>query len=261
MNGILDSLENIRGIIYCVEHITSGKKYVGQTRSHRKNHNRYRPFGAEGRFRTHVSEALCNTKHKSGHLLGIDIRQYGKDAFQCSTLETCDIDKLNELERKWIQQLGSLYPGGYNLTDGGTNIVPPCWTNSSDAPPIIPNPTPLNQPRKRGGCSSRSDVTRVKMAERAKELVTEEFRKARSSQAAAQHATNKLSRFKDVKVDVTNLDQYIFTKGVRVIVKLGDQTASFAGKSNTQEENKERAREFLLSLSKEDNGDVITHTE
>jgi hypothetical protein len=99
------------------------------------------------------------------------------------------------------------------------------------------------------------------MAERAKELVTEEFRKARSSQAAAQHATNKLSRFKDVKVDVTNLDQYIFTKGVRVIVKLGDQTASFAGKSNTQEENKERAREFLLSLSKEDNGDVITHTE
>jgi hypothetical protein len=262
MDTILDDPAEVRGVIYCIEHVATGKKYVGQTHTHRKNHGRYRPFGAEARFRTHVSEATCNTKHKSGHLLGIDIRQYGKDGFKCSTLELCNVDDLNELECKWIRQLGTMYPGGYNLTEGGTNIMPPAMSKSENAPPVIPNPTPLNTPRKRGGCSSRSETTRAKMTERAKELAASpEFKQARATNATAQHAANKATRFTGVKIDRANLDQYIFTKGVRVIVRVGDQTASFAGKSITQEENKTRAKEFLLSLSTESSGDVIEHAD
>ena len=64
MDSILDDPESVKGIIYLIEHTASGKKYVGQTLSHRKNHERYRPFGAVGRFRDHISEAVNNTKRR-----------------------------------------------------------------------------------------------------------------------------------------------------------------------------------------------------
>jgi GIY-YIG catalytic domain len=243
MDTILDDPTEVKGIIYCVEHIATGKKYVGQTRSHRLNHGRYRPFGAEGRFRSHISEAISNTKHKSGHLLGIDIRQYGKDLFRVSTLEICDVDALDEMERKWITTLNTLHPDGYNLTDGGHIAY-----NKSSLP-VIYNPTPLNEPRKRGGCVSRSAETRIKMSIRTKEsLESEEAREKRSQQTTLQHHLGKVARFHGLTIDQMNLDQYIFTKGRRTYVRVGDQEASFTGKDTTQEENIKRAKEFLLSL-------------
>jgi hypothetical protein len=241
MDAILDSSEEVRGVIYCIEHIATGKKYVGQTHSHRKNHNRYRPFGAEGRFRDHVSCALRNTKTSQCSALYNDIRQYGRDAFKWSQLEICASTMLDQREQFWITELNTTHPTGYNLTIGGRvgcSLVTQIGIS-----------TPLNPVGSRGGCSSRSEETRAIMSKRAKELVNHEFCEARATSATAQHAANKAARFKDVKVDITNLDQYIFTKGVRVNVRIGDQIAHFAGKSNTQEENKERAREFLLSLS------------
>jgi hypothetical protein len=244
MDVLLDDPSSIRGIIYCIEHIATGKKYIGQTRSHRLNHGRYRPFGAEARFRAHVSEAICNTKHKSGHLLGMDIRQYGKDSFRVSTLEDCDVDTLDDMERKWITNLKTLHPDGYNLTDGGKVAY-----TKTDMP-VIPNPTPLSEPRKRGGCTSRTTETRDKMSIRIKEqLESKEARELRSQQAALQHATLKAVRFEGLTIDKTALDKYIFTKGVRVFVKVDGQEASFTGKGTTQEENIERAKEFLMSLS------------
>jgi hypothetical protein len=256
---ILDDLADVRGVIYCVEYIASGKKYVGQTRSHRLNHGRYRPFGAEGRFRAHISEAVCNTKHKSGHLLGIDIRQYGRDAFRLITLEVCDVDISDDREKHWIETLNTLYPNGYNLTRGGTSVVPPCWSADS-AIPIIVNPTPLTVPRRRGGCTSRSTETRAKMKERAQALgIIAEFRAVRATNAIAQHAVAKQARFAGVKIDPSNLGQYIFTKGTTAIVRASERVTSFAGKGNTKEDNINRAIEFLSSLLQAETEDVIIH--
>jgi group I intron endonuclease len=248
--AITDDPADVRGIIYCIEHTATGKKYVGQTRSHRLNHKRYRPYGADARFRSHISEAMCNTKHKSGHLLGIDIRKFGAASFKCTILEECQVDELNDKECYWIAELGTLYPGGYNLTGGGTDIAPPALVDPGSAPPIIPNPTPLNAPRKRGGCTSRSEATRAKMSERAiTQAATVEFRTARATGATAQHAAAKLARFADVKVDHANLDQYIYTKGKTIFIRVGEHEASFSGKTNTKEDNIKRAKEFLLGLT------------
>jgi hypothetical protein len=258
---ILDDPSGVCGVIYCVEHIATGKKYVGQTRTHRLNHGRYRPFGAEGRFRAHISEAMCNTKHKSGHLMGVDIRLHGKDAFRLTPLEECAVGETDDRERHWIAELKTMYPEGYNLTGGGTCVAPISWVSPS-AMPVIPNPTPLNPPRSRGGCVSRSAETRAKMKERAiAQCSSEEVRAARTTSATAQHAAAKQARFAGVTVDLARLDQYIFTKRTTAIARVDGREASFTGKGFTKEQNITRAKEFLSSLPSSVAGDVITHID
>jgi hypothetical protein len=246
MDSILSSPEGIRGVIYCIEHTASGKKYVGQTKTHRMNKGKYRPYGASARFNAHVSEAVCNTKHKSGHLLGIDIRTFGKEAFTVSTLEICDVNTLDDAERKWITTLGSLYPAGYNLSDGGQSGY------TRVGMPVIANPTQLNEPKKHGGCTHRSEETRAKMSARNSALFsTTEAKEQRSALAAAQHYAEKVQRFADVKIASTeNLEKYIYTKGSRVFVRVDGREASFAGVGTKKEDNVERAKEFLKTLVK-----------
>lgn len=62
INTILETIENVNGEIYIITNIVTKKSYVGQTVSHRKNRKKYRPFGYNGRFKDHISEAMCNTK-------------------------------------------------------------------------------------------------------------------------------------------------------------------------------------------------------
>jgi hypothetical protein len=241
MDTILDDSAGVRGIIYCVEHIATGTKYVGQTRSHRLNHGLYRPFGAEGRFRDHMSCALCNTKSSQCSALYNDIRMHGVDAFKFIQLEECDIELLDQREKHWISELSTIHPSGYNLTDGGRKVsIIKCVGIS----------TQLNPIGKRGGCTSRSAETRAKMSERSKVFSNQsEVRIARSENASEQHALQKIARFAGVSIDTSNLEQYIFTKGKRVFVRVGDRDASFTGVGTTQEDNLKRAKEFLTSLT------------
>jgi hypothetical protein len=51
--------------IYKITNLSNGKIYVGQAVSHILNHKRYRPYGHEGRFRCHISEAFSTTLHQS----------------------------------------------------------------------------------------------------------------------------------------------------------------------------------------------------
>ena len=64
MTDILLDNSNVVGHIYKITNIKTNKIYIGQTLSHRKNRGKYRPFGYEGRFKDHLSEALCNSKKK-----------------------------------------------------------------------------------------------------------------------------------------------------------------------------------------------------
>ena len=104
--------------IYKITNLTNGKIYVGQAVSHILNHKKYRPYGYEGRFRCHISEAFSSKKNQS-HYLNNAIRKYGANDFVVELIECCEIENADERETYYIKELNSLYPNGYNLKNGG----------------------------------------------------------------------------------------------------------------------------------------------
>jgi group I intron endonuclease len=83
------------------------------------NHKKYRPYGHEGRFRCHISEAFSTKKNQS-HYLNNAIRKYGVEDFVVELIECCEITDADEREIYYIKELNSLYPSGYNLKNGGS---------------------------------------------------------------------------------------------------------------------------------------------
>lgn len=120
---ILDNESERYCEIYKLTNIITNKCYVGKAVSHILNHNRYRPYGAIGRFKCHVSEAYSNKKKQCTYL-NSSIRKHGKEYFQVSIIEKCETDVANEREKFHIENQNTLYPHGYNLLSGG--ISPPC---------------------------------------------------------------------------------------------------------------------------------------
>ena len=104
--------------IYKIINLSTNKIYVGQSVSHILNHKRYRPYGHEGRFRCHISEAFSTKKNQS-HFLNNAIRKYGVADFVVELIECCEIKDADEREIYYIKELNSLYPAGYNLKNGG----------------------------------------------------------------------------------------------------------------------------------------------
>lgn len=105
--------------IYKITNLSNGKIYVGQAVSHILNHKRYRPYGYEGRFRCHISEAFSTKKNQS-HYLNNAIRKYGVNEFVVELIEYCEIEKADERETHYIKEYNSLFPNGYNLKNGGS---------------------------------------------------------------------------------------------------------------------------------------------
>jgi group I intron endonuclease len=118
-NEILDDPTERYCEIYKITNLTTGKVYVGQAVSHILNHKRYRPYGYEGRFRCHVSEAFSTKKNQS-HYLNNAIRKYGVADFVVDLIEYCEIDEANDKEIHYIKHYNSLFPSGYNLKNGGS---------------------------------------------------------------------------------------------------------------------------------------------
>ena len=108
--------------IYKIINITTGKVYIGQAVSHILNHKKYRPYGHQGRFRCHISEAFSNKKNQS-HYLNNAIRKYSVADFEVELLECCDISIADEREIYYIKENNSLYPNGYNLKNGGASFT------------------------------------------------------------------------------------------------------------------------------------------
>jgi len=104
--------------IYKIVNLSNGKIYVGQAVSHILNHKRYRPYGHQGRFRCHISEAFSTKKNQS-HYLNNAIRKYGVHDFVVELIECCEISNADEREIHYIKELNSLFPNGYNLKNGG----------------------------------------------------------------------------------------------------------------------------------------------
>jgi hypothetical protein len=97
------------GIVYLVTHQGSRKKYVGITVQ-----------SLERRWEYHIEQARA--KHiKNERSLHAAIRKYGAPQF---TVEQIDAGNskgnLEAKERKWIEELGTLAPDGFNISTGGT---------------------------------------------------------------------------------------------------------------------------------------------
>ena len=245
MEALLLDNSQVIGHLYVILNTATNKQYVGQTLSHRKNHNKYRPFGYQGRFKDHVSEAVCNTKKKQCMYLNNAIRSYGADVFRVELITTCPKDDLDRLEEQYIKEYDTLYPNGYNLTIGGKVFKGMVAT-------IDPS-HPISAPKARGGSTSRSAETRAKMSERLKiARSTPDAVESQILRSQAQHSRAKLAIFKDVTIDMEHIDSYIKVRktknGTLVKVMIGGKTTSFAGKYESLENTKERALQFIRSI-------------
>ena len=118
-NEILDEPAQRYCEIYKITNLTTGKIYDGQAVSHILNHKRYRPYGREGRFKCHISEAFSTKKNQS-HYLNNAIRKYGVADFVVDLIEYCEINEANDKEIHYIKHYNSLFPCGYNLKNGGS---------------------------------------------------------------------------------------------------------------------------------------------
>jgi group I intron endonuclease len=239
--------DKVIGEIYKMTNTTNGKIYIGQTRSHRLNHNKYRPFGYLGRFNDHLHEANSSKKNNS-KCLNNALRKYGKDCFTCELIHTCDVSELNELESQYIIEYNSKYPNGYNLTDGGkafTNVKGEfCWREEMPLPPKILKSQP------------KSDYTKQLISDRLKSaLDNTEHREKMMKLTQTQHLTKKFEAFKNVAIVDDDIDNYIRvvknnrnnTEYVRIVIDK-KRITTFVGKHEPIDEIKERAKNFILNL-------------
>jgi hypothetical protein len=93
------------GIIYAILNTITGEQYIGQTvgslKKRWKHHRRRARIGA--------TEILCHV-----------ICKYGKEAFILRIIdEASSREELNTKEVRWILELNTFVPGGYNMTLGG----------------------------------------------------------------------------------------------------------------------------------------------
>jgi group I intron endonuclease len=246
MDVILESITGVIGHIYKITNTKNNKNYVGQAVSHRKNKGKYKPFGYEGRFRDHISEAHCNTKLGCRYLNSA-VRLYGNDAFTVILLKTCPLEEMDKWEQHYIAELNTLYPNGYNLTHGGRAARYVAERKN------IAMPT-LNSAGPRGGCKHRTTATRELISKRIKAtLNTDSVRTSIMKRTQQQHSKQKIERFRGSTIDITNLEQYISTKHIcghlAAIINVDGKKASFVGKYETIETLKERARTFLKEIN------------
>jgi group I intron endonuclease len=94
--------------IYIVEHVASGRRYVGKS------------VNVEKRVREHFFPSQVA---RSSSYLHSAIAKYGREAFVWRLLEECaSAEEAGDREVHWIEALGTRAPGGFNLTAGGEGV-------------------------------------------------------------------------------------------------------------------------------------------
>lgn len=107
----------IAGRVYSIVHKATGKTYVGRTTSK-----------VNTRWRWHVHKALSA---KNVHPLSLQaaIRQFGEHAFEVSEIATAtSFAELMLMEARYIRELATMAPGGFNLSPGDTGRTVRGWS-------------------------------------------------------------------------------------------------------------------------------------
>ena len=92
--------------IYKITNKLNNKCYIGQSRN------------IEQRFRDHRKQ--CNVGKRT---ISTAIHKYGVDNFSFEILQECNVEELNTLEIKYIEEYESYGEKGYNMTPGGGDSV------------------------------------------------------------------------------------------------------------------------------------------
>jgi hypothetical protein len=100
------------GFIYSVRCKLTGKCYVGQAKEFKTKKGKPFRYGIQGRWSDHVSSAKCG---RSTTPLAEAILQYGAEAFEINEIAKATAEELDALEAKWIGELGTRVPNGYNV--------------------------------------------------------------------------------------------------------------------------------------------------
>lgn len=246
-----DEFHKVEGEVYKITNTVTNKCYVGQTRSHRLNHGKYRPFGYLGRLRDHISEANSNKKNQSRYL-NSSILKYGSDKFVCEKLITCTLEELDMYESNYIKEFNTKFPYGYNLTNGGQKTG--CFRGEK----IVLDETKIIRPTAKENVNlKRSDDTKKLISERLKEaLSSDEHRNKMMLNTQKQHLSKKFERFRNATIKLDDIDNYIYIRHnyksnyEYVVVIIDKVETSFVGKFESIEQIKERAKEFIKELKK-----------
>jgi hypothetical protein len=195
----LDEINLLTGNIYKITNIKNNKIYIGQAVSHRLNKNKYRPFGYIGRFKDHISEAINNTKKKQCTYLNNAIRKYGKESFKTELLIECPKESLDNNEIEQIKKHNSLYPNGYNLTNGGKTFI-----NIN-----IENNQSLNDFKKRGRefGYKHNEETKLKIKQRTSEFMKKRLTNELTKQKLKQTTSENIKKYYD-DLKIKKLSEY-----------------------------------------------------
>jgi hypothetical protein len=94
----------MKGLIYCVHCISTGKKYIGQTIQ---------------KLQYRMNDHFCRSSN-SQYKFHRAIKKYGKSNFIYGVIEECDFNIINEREMYWINVYDT-FKNGYNSDTGGMN--------------------------------------------------------------------------------------------------------------------------------------------
>jgi len=241
----------VKGEIYKIINLLTGKMYIGQTRSHYMNHGKYRPFGHIGRFKSHISESKSISKSQmSCRYLNSAFNKYGTENFKCELITECDITDLDIYERKYISEFNTKYPNGYNLTDGGQKYGFEKGKKIILEEVVKPKITISENPNLK-----RSDKTKQLISQRIKEYKSDPIiRENEMKRVQKMHYVNKFEKYKNAKIDINNIDKYISVIKNNTLnyeyvrVSIGKMRTTFVGKYETIEEIKQRAKQFILDI-------------
>ena len=105
------------GQIYLIRNKINNKCYIGQATCFTGTNNSR--WGSEGRWKSHVREALKDSKD---HCIALNnaIRKYGESSFDVLTLIKCATNELNLYEVEFIKLYNTIQPNGYNIKEGGS---------------------------------------------------------------------------------------------------------------------------------------------
>jgi hypothetical protein len=239
-------VEKVVGEIYKITNTVNNKIYIGQTRSHRLNRNKYIPFGYFGRFKDHINECYSKKKNVCKYLNSA-ILKYDQENFKCEKIAECPVENLNELEIKHILEYNSKYPTGYNLTDGGKT----CKHCIMDTDELIISY------RERPKNTKRSEDTKALISANVKEAIKDiSHREEMMKQSQKQHYLQKYEKFKNIKIDDTNIEKYIHITNNNKLnnqyIKLNIENikTTFVGKHELIDDIKKRAITFIKDLIK-----------